>query len=90
MPYSKKTIIFPFFFLNPLEYVLTPISQNVVFIGYDLGTMTGALGDTPLFTHFMPEIDSDCENGTPRSFQISFGTNIHELSAFRFAEKRKK
>ena len=40
-PYSAKTIAFPFFFLNSLEYVLPAISKNLLFIGYDQGTMTG-------------------------------------------------
>ena len=38
---DENYCFFIFFLLNPLEYVLIAVSQNLVFIGFDKGTITG-------------------------------------------------
>ena len=47
-----------------------------------------ALGDAPSFTDFSPEIDRNYENESPGTFQtLSFGTDVSQISAVRFAEE---
>jgi len=49
------------------------------------------LGDAPSFTDFSPEIDRNYENESPGTFQtFSFGTDVSQMSAVRFAEENGK
>ena len=38
--------------MNPLQYVLTAVPLNLVFIGYDGGTVIGTLGNVLSLYHF--------------------------------------
>ena len=81
---------FIFFFFNPLEYVLTAISQ-IWCSSVTIKELYPALGDAPSFTHFSPEIDRNYENESPGTFQtFSFGTDVSQMSAVRFAEENGK
>ena len=49
------------------------------------------MGDAPSLTQFSLEIDRNCENESPGTFlTFSFGTDVSQMSAVRFAEENGK
>ena len=90
-PCSTKTIVFSFFSSLTHWNMFWQPSPKIWCSSVTIKELYPALGDAPSFTHFSPEIDRNYENESPETFQtFSFGTDVSQISAVRFAEENGK